>query len=68
VDQAAITGESIPVGKVVGDSVFAGTINGQSLFRVRVGRLAHVSTLATIIRVMEEAREQKSRLNKSFLG
>ena len=60
VDQSPITGESIPVGKRAGDNVFAGTINGHGLLRLRVDRVAHESTLAKIIRIVEEARSQKS--------
>lgn len=64
VDQAPITGESIPVAKAAGDTVFAGTINGHGLLRVRVDRLAQESTLAKIIRIVEEARGQKSRTQR----
>jgi Cd2+/Zn2+-exporting ATPase len=60
VDQSPITGESIPVGKLPGDNVFAGTINGHGLLRLSVERVAHESTLAKIIRIVEEARGQKS--------
>ena len=61
VDQAAITGESIPVVKGIGEAVFAATMNGSGALRVRVTRLAHESTLAKIIGFVEEARQQKSR-------
>ncbi len=60
VDQSPITGESIPVGKRPGDNVFAGTINGHGLLRLSVERVAHESTLSKIIRIVEEARGQKS--------
>jgi Zn2+/Cd2+-exporting ATPase len=71
VDQAAITGESVPVGKAAGDGVFAGTINGHGALRVRVTRLAEESTLAKIIKIVEEARAQKSaaqRFTDAFEG
>ncbi|MGH2558739.1 MAG: heavy metal translocating P-type ATPase, partial [Thermomicrobiales bacterium] len=64
VNQAAITGESLPVGKQPGDTVFAGTINQHGALHVRVGKLARESTLAKIIRIVEEAREQKSRTQR----
>jgi Cd2+/Zn2+-exporting ATPase len=64
VDQAAITGESIPVGKATGDSVFAGTINGYGAIRVRVGKLHQESTLARIVAIVEEAQAQKSRTQR----
>ncbi len=64
VDQAPITGESIPVGKLPGDNVFAGTINGHGLLRLSVERVAHESTLAKIIRIVEEARGQKSETQR----
>ncbi len=71
IDQAPITGESMPVGKVVGDPVFAGTINGAGALEVRVSRLAHESTLAKIIKVVQEAQSQKSatqRFTDNFEG
>lgn len=64
VDQSAITGESMPVHKRPGDAVFSGTVNGGGLLRVRVDRVAQESTLARIIRIVEEAREQKSRAQR----
>jgi len=64
VDQAPITGESIPVGKRSGDQVFAGTINGHGLLRIRVERVAQESTLAKIIRIVEDARGQKSQMQR----
>ena len=64
VDQAAITGESIPVAKRTGDRVFAGTMNGSGALEVRVTKLARESTLAKIVGFVEEAREQKSRTQR----
>jgi Zn2+/Cd2+-exporting ATPase len=60
IDQSPITGESMPVGKEPGEPVFAGTINGLGALEVRVSRLAHESTLAKIIKVVQEAQSQKS--------
>lgn len=60
VDQAPITGESVPVEKNPGDSVFAGTINGQGLLVVRVARTSAESTLSKIIRLVNEAQATKS--------
>jgi Zn2+/Cd2+-exporting ATPase len=60
VDQSAITGESVPVPRAAGDDVFAGTINGGGALVVRVGREAGETMLATIIRLVEEAREQRA--------
>ncbi len=56
VDQAPITGESLPVEKTAGDTVFAGTINGSGAFEFRVTAAATNSTLARIIRAVEEAQ------------
>ena len=64
VDESAITGESIGVEKAVGDSVFAGTVNGNGYLRIRVDRAAQESTLARIIRIVEEARAQRSRTQR----
>lgn len=59
-NHAAITGESVPVGKGPGDPVFAGSINEGGTVEVTVGRPASESTLARIIRLVEEAREAKA--------
>ncbi len=64
VDQAAITGESMPVSKQPGDTVFAATINERGALQVRVTKLAQESTLAKIIAFVEEAREQKSETQR----
>jgi len=60
VDQAPITGESLPVDKGPGDEVFAGTINGQVALTVEVTRLASDNTLSRIIHMVEEAQAQKA--------
>ncbi|MEZ4521440.1 MAG: heavy metal translocating P-type ATPase [Thermomicrobiales bacterium] len=64
IDQAAITGESMPVVKSHGEDVFTGTINGHGALQVTVTRLAHESTLAKIIKIVQEAQEDKSRTQR----
>jgi Cd2+/Zn2+-exporting ATPase len=59
VDQAPITGESVPVDKAPGDPVFAGTVNQEGSLTVRVTKAAGDSTLARIIQLVGEAEEQK---------
>jgi len=56
VNQAPVTGESIPVDKAVGDPVFAGTINETGTFEFQVTALASNSTLARIIHAVEQAQ------------
>lgn len=56
INQAPVTGESIPVDKAVGDPVFAGTINDSGSFEFRVTALASNSTLARIIHAVEQAQ------------
>ena len=60
VDQANITGESMPVEKAPGDRVFAATLNKNGAMDVRVTQLASESTLARIIKMVEEAQSGKA--------
>ncbi len=60
VDQSPITGESMPVEKNVGDKVFAGTLNQQGLLDVEATQAAHDTTLARIIKMVEEAQDSKA--------
>ena len=60
VDQSSVTGESLPVDKVPGDQVFASTVNGEGALEVKVTRLAKDSTLARVMKMVEEAQGQKS--------
>jgi len=60
VNQAPITGESMPVVKSPGHGVFAGTVNGQGALTLRVTRLAADTTIARIIKMVEEAQAQRA--------
>lgn len=60
VDQAAITGESIPVEKAVGDAVISATINKNGAFRMRASKVGDDTTLAQIIRLVDEAGNSKA--------
>jgi Cd2+/Zn2+-exporting ATPase len=60
IDQAPITGESLPVDKALGDAVFAGTINGAGAIDFRVRTAAADSTLARIIHAVEAAQGAKA--------
>ena len=60
INQAPITGESVPVEKKPGDPVFAGTINGGGALEVRVTKAASDSTIARIVKMVGEAEEQKA--------
>lgn len=61
VDQATITGEPMPVDKTTGDEVFAGTLNGTGVLRVRVQRRAEDSVVARIAGLVEEAGRTKAK-------
>jgi Cd2+/Zn2+-exporting ATPase len=60
IDQAPITGESLPIEKTVGDKVFAGTINQAGSLEYRVTAAANNSTLARIIHAVEQAQGSRA--------
>jgi Cd2+/Zn2+-exporting ATPase len=60
VNQAPITGESIPVSKAAGEEVFAGTINGDGALEIETTRIAQDTTLAHIIRMVGEAQSRRA--------
>jgi Cu2+-exporting ATPase len=60
INEALITGESVPVKKSAGDNVIAGTINGDGSLRVRVKATGDETTLAGIMRLVLEAEQSKS--------
>ena len=60
INQAPITGESIPVDMFTGDRVFAGTLNESGNIQIEVDRIGADTTLARIIHLVEEAQERKA--------
>ena len=59
-NESAITGESMPLDKTVGEPVYAGALNGSGVVDVRTTALPQDSTIATIIRLVEEASSAKA--------
>jgi heavy metal translocating P-type ATPase len=61
VDQASITGEPLPVAKNPGDEVFAGTLNGTGVLRIRIDRAAADTVVARIVAMVQEASATKAK-------
>jgi Cd2+/Zn2+-exporting ATPase len=60
INQAPITGESVPVAKQIGAEVFAGTINGEGTLQVRITRLSADNTLSRLIALVEQAQSVRA--------
>lgn len=60
IDESPVTGESVPKTRRTGDTVFAGTVNGDGVLRIRVTAAAVDNTIARVIKLVEEAQESKA--------
>ena len=65
VDQAVLTGESLPVDKGEGDAVFTGTVNQFGRLDVRAEKLGAATTLGQVIRLLEDAHRHRSPLERA---
>jgi Cd2+/Zn2+-exporting ATPase len=66
VNQAPVTGESVPVRKSQGDKVYAGTLNGDSVLEITVSQLSTNSTISRIVRLVEQAQAQRAPIERSI--
>ncbi len=66
VNQAPVTGESLPVLKAAGDDVFAGTVNGEGAIEVQVIKPAQDSTISRIVRLVEHAQTQRAPIERTI--
>jgi P-type Cu+ transporter len=64
VDEAMLTGESMPVAKVVGDEVFGATINLSGAFQMRAAKVGNDTVLAQIVRMVSEAQGNKAPIQR----
>jgi len=64
IDESTITGEPVPQDKGPGDEVFSGTLNGHGLLRIRVTRAGSDTTLARVIKLVEEAKDRKAPVER----
>ena len=65
VDESNLTGESVPIDKIVGDTVFAGTMNYQGLLKIRVVKDSTDTALAHIIKIVENAQNSKAPIERT---
>lgn len=64
IDEAMLTGESVPVEKRIGDKVFSGTVNGRGFLKCRAEGVGEDTTIASIIRLVEDASASKAPISK----
>lgn len=64
IDESMVTGESIPVDRVVGDNVIGATINKHGSFKMKATRVGKDSTLAQIIKIVEQAQTSKAPIQR----
>jgi Zn2+/Cd2+-exporting ATPase len=64
VNQAPITGESLPVTRAPGDKVYAGTLNGEAVLEVTISQPATNSTISRIVRLVEHAQAQRAPIER----
>lgn len=64
INQSAITGESMPIEKNIGDEVFAGTLNEVGAFEVKVTRLGQDTTLGHIVQMVKDAQSQQAPVQR----
>jgi len=64
IDESTITGESLPRDKQSGDEVFSGTLNGNGLIHITVSRAGDETTLSRVIRLVQEAGEQRAPVER----
>ena len=64
IDQAIITGESLPIDKSVGDNVYCGTINRFGAIEIKTTKVGEDSSLQKLIRLVEEAEENKAPIQR----
>ena len=64
IDQSSITGESIPVEKIIGDKVVSGTMNKNGHLKIKATKVGNDTTLSQIIKLVEEASNSKAPISK----
>ncbi len=64
INESSITGEPLPRDKQIGDEVFSGTLNGNGLLRIRVTKAGDETTLARVVKLVEEAQEKRAPVER----